>query len=272
MSFLDDLGSFAKNAITGFFDDDDQSLGTTLLKTVVSGYAVSKLNDNVTKENTGASTTPQTPPTVDEGVKLQVTANQNTKIPIVYGEAQLGGIITDAVMTSNNKRMTYVLTLCEKTGVKLSDGKPSKTTFQDIYYNDQRIVFVYDGQGQARGTVADFTFDRDGNKDTSINGLVQIWCYDGNSNSQVLPSTYVHTYGGSTPATAIVPNWTAKHTMDGLVFAVVQINYNREKGVTSLPNLRFHLKNDMYLAGDCLYDYMTNTTYGAGIKSGEILL
>jgi hypothetical protein len=58
--------------------------------------------------------------------------------------------------------------------------------------------------------------------------------------------------------------------MSDLVFAVVQITYSRENGITALPNMRFHLRNSMTLPGDCMLDYMTNTRYGAGIPAEEI--
>jgi hypothetical protein len=58
--------------------------------------------------------------------------------------------------------------------------------------------------------------------------------------------------------------------MNNLAFAIVRIDYDKEKDVTSLGEFKFRINNTMYQAGDCLYDYMTNTRYGAGIDSGEI--
>jgi hypothetical protein len=34
--------------------------------------------------------------------------------------------------------------------------------------------------------------------------------------------------------------------------------------------MRFKIQNSMTLPGDCIYDYMTNTRYGAGIDPAEI--
>jgi hypothetical protein len=67
-----------------------------------------------------------------------------------------------------------------------------------------------------------------------------------------------------------MPNWTANHDMTNLVFAIVKITYNKEKNVTGLGDMKFVLENSMSEPGDCLYDYMTNTRYGAGIASTEI--
>jgi hypothetical protein len=67
-------------------------------------------------------------------------------------------------------------------------------------------------------------------------------------------------------------DWTANHTMNNLVFVIVRIEYNKDKGITGLGNLLFKVNNTITLPGDCLYDYMTNTRYGAGISPAEINL
>jgi hypothetical protein len=58
--------------------------------------------------------------------------------------------------------------------------------------------------------------------------------------------------------------------MSDLVFAIIRLDYDAEKNVTGLGNVRFKISNSMTQPGDCLYDYMTNTRYGAGIDPTEI--
>ena len=59
--------------------------------------------------------------------------------------------------------------------------------------------------------------------------------------------------------------------MSDLVFAVIEITYNSSNGVTKAPSsVEFHVSNSMTMPGDCIYDYMTNTRYGAGIPVTEI--
>ena len=110
--------------------------------------------------------------------------------------------------------------------------------------------------------------DRDGNIDRTIAGLVRVYCYGGNSTTPVVPVGYTNPSVPS--AYTVVPNWTTNHTMSDLVFAVVQIDYNRERGITGLPTMTFNVENSMTMPGDCLYDYMTNTRYGAGVPATEI--
>ena len=68
----------------------------------------------------------------------------------------------------------------------------------------------------------------------------------------------------------LMPTWTANHAMTDLVFALVRVEYNKERNVTSLGDIEFKLTNTMTLPGDCVNDYMRNTRYGAGIPDAEI--
>ena len=238
-----------------------QAFGKSILGPVVQiatmAFIAKQMANNTTPENQIESQ-----PNIDQGVRLQIEPDASNKIPVLYGTAYFGGIITDAVMTNTNKTMFYCLTLSEKTGTKLSDGQASDYVFKDVYWNDQRIVFKSDG------ITVDYTLDRQGNQDISLRDQVKVYCYKGNSSSGVVPENYT----GTVPnAFDIMPNWaSATHAMNDLLFAVVRVDYNRDKNVTGLGDMLFHIQNNMYLPGDCLYDYMTNTRYGAGISASEI--
>jgi hypothetical protein len=84
----------------------------------------------------------------------------------------------------------------------------------------------------------------------------------------VVPRGYSN--GSLLAAYALMPNWGTDHTMNDLVFALVRVDYNKEKNVTGLGTIDFKMKNTMTQSGDVLYDYMTNTRYGAGIDPAEI--
>ena len=264
MSFIDDIVDFGSSvldvgkSVVGYLGGN--SIGSQLAKTALLGFAMNQISKNVNKQNNLPQTS--TTPEPDRGVRLQVNPDTNHKIPVVYGSAHLGGIITDAQISNNNLTMHYVITICEKTGTLLSDDSNSVFTFEDIYWNDQRIVFDIDGRTAA------YTVDRDSNVDYSVAGQVKVYCYAGSSNSPVLPDNY--SSSGLQPAYSIVPNWTSAHTMNDLIFAVIRVDYNKEKGITQIPDIRFHITNSMTQPGDCLYDYMTNTRYGAGIDPTEI--
>lgn len=254
MGLLDDIGGFIGGALGG-----NNFLGG-LVSTALTGLALNQVTKSMNKDNDAAKKAERTPEP-DRGVRLQVPVSTENAIPVLYGTAVLPGIITDAVQSNNNKTMTYVLTLSERTGTKLSDGQLSTYRFYDVYWNDNRVVFRSDG------ITASYTVDRDGNVDRNIDGLVRIWCYGGDSYTGVIPEGY----SGSVPsAFTIVPGWTGAMIMTDLVFAVVEVNYDRDRGVTGLPDVRFRVSNSMTLPGDCLLDYLTSSRYGAGISQEDI--
>lgn len=253
MSFLSGVGKFFKgvgNFITG------SGIGGTLITTIVAGIALNKLTKSIRANQ------PEENENIDKGVKLQINPSTANKIPVLYGTSFFGGIITDAEISTDNTTMYYCLTLTEKTGTKLSDSSASSYTFKDIYYNDQRIVFKSDG------ITLDYVIDRDGNFNTQQEGLVKVYCFDNGSTSPVVPDGY--TNPSLSNASSIMPGWGANHAMTNLVFAIIEITYNREKGVTGLGDFRFEIENDMNDPGDVLYDYMKNTIYGAGIQTTYI--
>ena len=249
MSFLSGVaGFFSGNTFVG-----------NLVKVAALTFISKKMSDNAVKSND----TGETQANIDQGVRLQVKPNAAEKIPVLYGAAYFGGIINDAVMTNNNKTMFYSLTLSEKTGTVISTNAPSVYTFKDVYWNDQRVVFRNDG------FTVDYTVDRAGNVDRSLSAQVQIYFYAGNSSTPRAPENYAN---NSLPnAYDLIPGWASgTHQMNDLIFAVVRVDYNREKNVTGIGTLLFHVDNSMKLPGDVLYDYMTNARYGAGLAAGEI--
>jgi len=259
MSFLDDLidiGSGALKFISG------NNLGSQLARTAITGYALNQLYKSINPTNGGQN--------VDPGVRLQVDASTDNSIPIVYGTAWLGGIITDAILTNNNGTMYYCLTLCEQTGnTNLGSGPGSSFSFGEIYRDDMRLIFNTDG------ITVSSQVDRDGTICTKPAGKIKVWCFNGNSVSPVLPSNYSGT--PTQTATQIFPGWAASgnknaNTMDNLIFAIIRVDYDATNDIRGLGTFKFQIKNSMSLPGDVLYDYMTNTRYGAGIPPGSIYL
>jgi uncharacterized Fe-S cluster protein YjdI len=258
MSFLDtlfDFGASALNLLTS------NSTGGAIARAVGSAIILNQTQDTVKKENTvpvTAQTQNATQP--DLGVREQVDPDTNNSIPVVYGTAFTGGIVTDAVMTGDNLVMWYCLTICERTG-NLINGTPSVINIDAVYWNQNEVIFQSDGV-----TVNSFK-DEDGGISTNPNGLIEMHFYNNGSSSQVFP---LGTSGSSIPAYSRFPNWTGSHTMNQLVFCLVKVTYSKEKQITGLGNLEFKVRNTMTEAGDVINDYLTNSRYGAGIVPEEI--
>lgn len=254
MSFLSGILSVGKSAVKFL---SGNSIASSLAKTALLGLAVNKLSKSANKGNDSGTKN------IDQGVRLQAKPDAAAKIPVLYGSAFFGGNISDAAMTNANKTMWYCLVLAEKTGTLYSTSSASTYVLNNVYWNNQRIVFNSDG------VTANYTVDSTGVIDRSISGLVRVYFYAGDRTSGQVPSGYT----GTVPnAETLFPNWTSgTHQMDGLVFALVRVDYNREKNVTGIGDMLFNVTNSMKYPGDVVYDYLTNARYGAGISSSDVL-
>lgn len=205
---------------------------------------------------------------VDTGVRVQLSPNTDNKIPVVYGSAYVKGIITDARISDNNKVMTYVLTLCEKTTT-------GTFTISEIYWNDIKLnisdQYYYSGSTLTthirQAVTSAVNADGSANTDLVVNNStkqarIQIFRYLGSSSTPQAGNPY--------NAWEVVPEWTPQHTMDNLIFVVVKIRYDNEKGITGLPTMTFRVENTLRQPGDVWYDYLTNTRYGCGIDPAEV--
>jgi hypothetical protein len=255
MSFLSGIISLGKSAV-GILSGN--GIAATLARTAILGFALNKVGKNATKGNdTGTKN-------IDEGVRLQVKPNADSKIPVLYGSAFFGGNLIDAAMTNSNKTMWYALALTEKTGTIFSSSAASAYTLNNVYWNNQRIIF------RADGITADYSVDKSGVIDRNISGQVRVYFYAGGRTAGQLPSGYTGTAPGNSET--LFPNWASgTHALTNVVFALVRVDYNREKNITGLGEMLFNVSNSMFQPGDVLYDYLTNTTYGAGIDAGNVL-
>jgi hypothetical protein len=251
MSFFSDLWDAGKQ-VFGLFQGN--SIGSQLARAAGSAFVLNQVTKSINKSN-------DTAPKIDPGVRLQTPSDVNYRVPVVYGTAHLSGSMTAVEMANSNKDLYVVFTLCERTGIKLSDSTQSVISFDAVYINDQAVTF------KADGITVDYTTDRNGVQDITLRDLVQVRCYNNGSSANVFP-----TGASGTPQTAydFVPLWTSTDAMSDLVFAAVKLSYNKDKGLTRIPTFRFKLTNTMTMPGDCVLDYMTNSRYGAGIDPAEI--
>lgn len=239
------------------------SVGVAVASFAVS-YALSQVIARAFKPNAQTGTNQS----IDNGVRLQGPPSNTNSIPIVYGNAYLGGIFTDAVLTTNQKTMYYVMTV--------SAISPNGQFFFDtsnFYYSDRKITF--DTTDLTK--VVSLT-DGAGNVDTKINGNLYIALYTSTQagvitsmNGAPLPSTYM----GGTDIDAAQRWPSTGRQMNGLAFAIVKLNYSREAQTTQMQALTFvaqHFLNGTGVAkpGDVWYDYITNTTYGAAMDASIV--
>ena len=256
MSFLDsiiDVGSSAWDWATG------SSMGAGLARAATLGLMLREVQSSINKENQTSSGSSGNPAAdvIDYGVREQVDPSTDNLIPVVYGDAYLNPRVTDAYMTPDNQTMYYVLTVCEQTGKLLSTNQDSRIDFIEVFWNESKVGFRPDG------VTAESLTDLDDNTNTDIDGLVSFYFYSGNSDK---PVSILGLNGQTIPAYNIMPNWTGFEKMNDLVFLIAKVTYSKEKNITGLGNLQVHVRNTLKQPGDALYDYMTNSRYGANIK------
>lgn len=203
----------------------------------------------------------------DMGVRQQVPPSAVNAIPIVYGNAYMGGTFVDAVLTTDQKTMYYVLAIS-------SISPNGQFTFDrtDMYYGDRKITF--DATDLTK--VVSLT-DEAGNVDTKISGNLYINLYTStaggtitSANGASAPSTVM---GGSDIAAG--QRWTGTRQMNSLGFAIVKLIYNRDADTTQLQPITFKVAHTLNgtgvaKAGDVWYDYITNSVYGGAMDAAFV--
>ena len=199
------------------------------------------------------------PEQTDPGVRQQIPPSTTNAIPVVYGDAYLGGTFIDAVLSIDQTTMYYVLAVSP-----ISPNGQFTFDTTDMYYGDRKM------QLSGTGSVLSLT-DEAGNVDSKISGKMQINLYTSSASGVItdyygfgsLPSAVM---GGADITPAL--RWPASgRQMNGLAFAVVKLTYSQEAGTTGLQGITFKVKHALNgtgvaKPGDVWYDYITNTIYG----------
>jgi len=157
-------------------------------------------------------------------------------------------------------------------------------TVKDIYWNDNRLVF--DGTNKGGPVISGKKYvdnlpynpetgakNEEDHTDTNFKDHAEVYVYARNStNTSALgvaspkPAYQVVATGKEWKA----PNLPGAERMEGLIFAVVKIKYDAEKGFTGIPSMTFHLHNSLDNPAVVLYDYMRSDRYGAFIGNASI--
>ncbi|CAB4154812.1 hypothetical protein UFOVP645_31 [uncultured Caudovirales phage] len=261
--FLDDIIDLGSSILSG------DGIGATFARTAIAGYALSEVTNSITSKDSTSTTTQTDAAKVDPGVRQQADASTENIIPVVYGDAFLGGKVFDAYMTEDSQTMYFALSICEMTGYINSLGVPSRIKFREVYWGGLLCNF-------SEFTVTSF-YDRNTGKTTEIPyGDIEMYFYQGGSaypvrlNSYDFPGSNVFLDDSPGAAWNRMPPWTTNHCCPYMVFAIVKVKYDKAANITGLGDIKFHMSNTMTAPGDVLYDYMTNTRYGAGISPGDL--
>ena len=202
------------------------------------------------------------------GGRVQLPPATDNKIPVIYGSAFVGGPVTDAKISVDQKFMWYVVALAEHTDTTAGSGYTFDTS--NIYYEGKKVQYG------SNGVVTGLINNSPGGSeiDTKVNGKIYIWLFTNGSSSgvntggqtaiQILSDSST---GGGIP---VGQRWTATDTMTNCAFAIVRVEYNNDAGTTNLGALMCNISNSIDKPGDAIKDYMLNTRYGCAIPLARI--
>jgi len=195
------------------------------------------------------------------GNPQQVPPATNNKLPVVYGSAYVGGIITELSINSDNQQLYYCFALSEVTNSNPGQT-PDVFTFGNIYYGGKLVQFQGDGH-----TVSGLLDESTGIVDTTVNGLIQIFLY---SNGSYSPTNSSQSAISVMQSSGLTYTWDSTKLMTNCAFAIVHLSYNSNAGVTGIQQTQFQINNPRYAPGDCMTDYFVNKTYGAAMPTAQI--
>jgi len=193
----------------------------------------------------------------DPGVKIQLPPATDNKLPVFYGRNITGGIIVDAGITNQNNTMIYVICISEKTD-------SGSYTVQKIYRDDATLNF---GTFASSHIVQSVT-DPNATSTTAVSGKMRCRVYAGNaqsSSNQIFPTT-----GTPVAAQTLLSTISANTSYDDLVYAVFELDYDPENGLTGLGAINFDITNSLSEPSNVMLDYMQNSRYGAGLSASDL--
>jgi hypothetical protein len=199
------------------------------------------------------------------GSRVQVPPAGDNKIPVIYGSAYVGGIVTDLSITSDNQTLYYCMALCEVTNTEgFLGGAADVITFGNVYWGGKKVVF------NANGYDVDSLLDEStGLSDTSVAGDLAFYFYNNGSSAPTntaFPAYSTQVMGSS----ALTYQWTSAQAMTNCAFVVVKITYNQDANLTGMQDTKFQVTNARKAPGDCFLDYLTSERYGAAIPYADV--
>lgn len=202
------------------------------------------------------------------GSRQQLPPAGSNKLPVVYGDAWVGGIVTDVSITKGLTGMLFVISLCETTNTEsgVSVGGADNINFGEIWWGGKRCLFHDTDKTRVVGLE-----DPSNGKVIDVDEKLYFYLYNNGSNSPV-NTTLTATQVFTDPAFnwELSWSWDGSQTMTNTVFAIVRLRYSVKKTITGLSPTKFQIKNSRKSPGDCFLDYLTSTRYGAGIPLSQV--
>jgi len=200
---------------------------------------------------------------LNPGARAQVPPAGDNKLPVVYGSAYVGGIVTDLSITTDYQNLYYCLALSEVTNTE-TGGSPDTITFGNAYWGGKKVVFQANGY-----TVASLLDESTGLSDTSVNGKLEFYFYR-NGSQNPTNSTFFAYAPQVMGNTNLTYQWDSSKLMTNCAFVIIKVRYSQSANLTGIQQTRFQVTNSRFAPGDCFLDYLTSTRYGAAISTANV--
>lgn len=244
-----------------------QVFGLTGMAATVAGFAINMVVSSIiSKSNSPDSNQNNTQQDrQNPGSRIQAPPAGDNKIPIVYGTAYVGGIVTDLSITTDNQTLYYCMALSEVTNTEgFIAGGADVITFGNAYWGGKKVVFAGNGYD-----VASLLDESTGLSDTSVAGNLAFYFYNNGSSAptnSAFPAYSTQVMGNS----ALTYQWTSAKAMTNCAFVIVKITYNQNANLTGLQDTKFQITNARKAPGDCFLDYFTSQRYGSAIPYANV--
>ena len=194
------------------------------------------------------------------GNRVQLPPSTDNKIGVVYGTAYMKPIIIDAKISTDQQKMWYVMAFSEA----MDSDSVGTFSFGDIYWGDKKLNF----DATDRTKVVSWT-NSDGTTETQPAGFINVYLYrDG---SDVPTNTTQKAYEVlASDQIAEANRWNSSKKMTKLVFAIIEVKFNQDAGITGIAEITATVTNTLTKPGSVIKDYLTNTRYGAGLNINKI--
>lgn len=212
-----------------------------------------------------------------------------TGMTITNAAGAVVGVVEEFISGVYGGAGVYRVSGAVETGTQMLDGK-FVYTVGDVYWNDMRLEFENDKKGgkaiRGKKHVENTPYNpttgapnAEDHTDNNFKDHAEVYIYAGNSTGSKridgAGSQPAYELVGTQSTSAGTRKWLApglpgSERMEGLIFAVVKVKYDAEKGFTGIPGLTFKIRCSLDNPAVVLFDYMRSNRYGAGINPGSI--
>lgn len=241
--------------------------GTALLATIGKALVTAAVSIGVSRLIAKRANTAATAGDIG-GSRVQLPPATSNKLPIIYGTSFVGGSITDAMLSTDQKTMWYVVALAEVSDNQGGGGGSYTFDTNKCYYDGKQIQFASPTDGTVTGLITNTT---PAQIDTRCNGFLYVYLFTNGRASGIntggQTADQILSVANGVPAAQA---WTISQAMTNCAFAIVKVIYSTDAGTTGAGALMVNMTNSITKPGDAILDYMLNDRYGCALPIDSI--